>query len=357
GFQLLGLQDFPGQGTALVGVVNVFYQPKGYISPQQFKQFCNSTVPLSRIEKFVYTNNETFKAAIELFHYEEKPLHASISWLIKDESGTIVKKGNFTSKTYPVGNCLPVGNIVFPLQDIKKAKMLTLEVKVDNTPYTNDWDFWVYPKNTPQLLNETSIYYTDTLDKNAEKILNEGGKVFLNAAGKVVKGKEIVQQFLPIFWNTSWFKMRPPHTLGILLNNQHPAFKYFPTSYYSNLQWWEIVNKAQVMHLEDFPKSFRLLVQPIDTWFMNRRLGLIFETKVGKGKLMVSSADLQSNLQERPAAKQLLYSLQQYMLSPNFNPANAVNINLVRDLFTSPSKFVWDAFTKDSPDELKAVKK
>ncbi|MFV0605309.1 MAG: sugar-binding domain-containing protein, partial [Niabella sp.] len=128
GFQLLGLQDFPGQGTALVGVVNVFYQPKGYISPQQFKQFCNSTVPLSRIEKFVYTNNETFKAAIELFHYEENPLQASISWLIKDESGTIVKKGNFTSKTYPVGNCLLVGNIVFPLQDIKKAKKLTVEV-------------------------------------------------------------------------------------------------------------------------------------------------------------------------------------------------------------------------------------
>jgi hypothetical protein len=186
--------------------------------------------------------------------------------------------------------------------------------------------------------------------------LNDGGKVFLQVAGKVVKGKEVVQQFTPVFWNTSWFKMRPPHTTGFVLDNKHPVFANFPTENYSTLQWWEIVEKAQVMHLEDFPKSLKPLIQPIDTWFMNRRLALLFEAKVGNGKLIVCSADLQKNIDKRPAAKQLLYSIQEYMLSNTFNPKETIAIEIIRDLFISPSKFVFDAYTKDSPDELKPKK-
>ena len=228
---------------------------------------------------------------------------------------------------------------------------LTIEVKLDSTSYANDWNIWVYPNVS--ITNSNEIFYTDTLDEKALKVLDEAGKVFLSAAGKVVKGKEVVQYFTPVFWNTSWFKMRPPHALGILVDSAHPAFKYFPTSYPSDLQWWEIINKAQVMHLEDFPKSFRPLIQPIDTWFMNRRLGMLFEVKVGKGKLLVSSTDLQNDLENRPAAKQLLYSLQQYMLSNNFNPSTQVDVSTIKDLFQKPSNYVFDSFTKDSPDELK----
>ena len=237
------------------------------------------------------------------------------------------------------------------LTPVTKAYKLNLVVKINNTTISNDWNIWVYPKTLPSLTS--NIHYTDTLDATAEEILNKGGTVFLNAAGKIVKGKEVVQHFTPVFWNTSWFKMRPPHTLGILLDPKHPAFADFPTSYHSDLQWWEIVNKAQVMHLEDFPKSFRPLVQPIDTWFMNRRLGLIIEAKVGNGKIIVSSADLFTDTTNRVVARQLLHSLQQYMVSPQFNPKDKIDIKVLRDLFISPSKETWDSFTKANPDELK----
>ncbi|MVN20815.1 exo-beta-1,4-galactosidase [Mucilaginibacter arboris] len=354
GFELLSLNDYPGQGTALVGVLNAFWNEKGYITPKQFSRFCNSTVPLARIPKFVFSNNESFKAAVEIAHFGAAPLtNAHTSWKITDKKGIVLAKGSFEPKTIQIGNNISLGEVNFPLSNITKATALDLEVMVNNTSFANDWDFWVYPAKLPEAKSD-NIYYCTTLDDKAKETLDKGGKVFLEAAGKVVKGKEIVQTFLPVFWNTSWFKMRPPHTLGILLDQNHPAFKDFPTSFHSDLQWWEIVNKAQVMHLEDFPPGFRPLVQPIDTWFLNRRLGLIMEAKVGNGKLLVSSADLTSDPENRPAARQLYYSLQKYMASDQFNPKTSVDFNVVKDVFETASHEVFSTYTKDSPDELKS---
>ncbi|GAA4470857.1 beta-glucuronidase [Nibrella saemangeumensis] len=353
GFQLLGLNDFPGQGTAQVGVLDAFWDEKGYISARQFSRFCNTTVPLARMSKFVYRNNEVFKADLEIAHFgPELLVNARISWTITDSQRKVLAKGAFDPKTLPIGNGLPVGSISLPLENIEEADKLKLEVTIDKTAFANDWDFWVYPANLPELPG-TDVYVTTTLDTTARRILNEGGKVFLEMAGKVEEGKEVAQHFAPVFWNTSWFKMRPPHTLGILCNPKHPAFFDFPTDYHSDLQWWELVNRAQVMLLEGFPAGFRPLVQPIDTWFLNRRLGLVLEAKVGKGKLMVSSADLTSDLENRPVARQLRYSLLQYMRSDKFNPKAVVELAVIEDLFRSRSKETVQTYTKDSPDELK----
>ena len=62
GFQLLALNDYSGQGTALVGILDVFFEEKGYINADEWRRFCAPTVPLMRTEKFVYTTNETFHA-------------------------------------------------------------------------------------------------------------------------------------------------------------------------------------------------------------------------------------------------------------------------------------------------------
>ncbi len=353
GFQMLSLNDYPGQGTALVGVLSAFWDEKGYISPKQFSRFCNAVVPLARIPKFVYNNNETFTAVTELYNYGANVLNAKTSWKIRDEQGKVLAEGGTTAKDYAIGNCLPIGNISFALSGISKPSKLNLEVTVNGTSYANDWDFWVYPSAQATAL-KTDIYYTTTLDKQAEDVLNNGGKVFLNAAGKVVKGKEVVEYFTPVFWNTSWFKMRPPHTLGILCDPKNAAFADFPTDYYSDLQWFDIVNRSQVMLLEDFPKGFKPIIQPIDTWFLNRRLALVFEAKVGKGKLIVSSANLAPDIEgNHPAAKQLFASLQNYMMTDKFNPAYSVDLATVKDIFETPTKEPFNTFTKDSPDELK----
>lgn len=352
GFQLLGLQDFPGQGTALVGVLDAFFEEKGYVTAKEYARFCNSTVPLAKIPKFVYTNNETFRAEILLFHSGKTPLkNAVISWTIQNEKGNILSSGSFDPKTFENGNGIFVGNLSFPLTEIKEASKLKLEVKVNGTDFANDWDFWVYPDKKVEV--SPSIYYTTVLDDKAKEVLNKGGKVFLNAAGKVVKGKEVVMHFLPVFWNTSWFKMRPPHVTGMLIQDKSAAFNEFPSSFHSDLQWWDIQNRSQVMNLEDFPVDFRPLIQPIDTWFINRRLALVFEANVGKGKIIVTSSDLSPEVQNKPAAKQLFLSIQKYMDSDEFNPKNSLSFDVINDLFISPSKETFNTYTKDSPDELK----
>jgi hypothetical protein len=350
GFQLLGLQDFPGQGTALVGVLDAFWDEKGYITAKQWKRFCNSTVPLSRIEKFTYNDKESFTAGIEVYHFGKADLKdAVVAWTIRDRNGKVFSKGKFAPLTIKTGGNTSVGEISVQLTAITRASKLNLEVAIENTPFMNDWNFWVYPSLPTE--QKTDIYYTTTLDDKAAEVLGKGGKVFLNAAGKVVKGKEIVMQFTPVFWNTSWFKMNPPHVTGFMAQSKHPLFDYFPTEYYSELQWQQIVNGAQVMHLEDFPQGFKPIVQPIDTWFMNRKLGLIIEAKAGNGKLVVSSANISDT--SGVAAKQLFYSIRKYMESNLFDPKDTVPLALIRDIFQTPSKEVWKSFTNATPDELK----
>ena len=350
GYQLLSLNDYPGQGTALVGVLNAFWDEKGYISPAEFRRFSNSTVLLARIPKFVYQNDESFAAALEVAHYGKSALQqAVVSWKITNASSRVLASGDFDPKDIPLGNCFSLGKISFALSSVKSAAQLHLEVNIKGTEFANGWDFWVYPAKLPAV--KTDIYYCTELDKKAEEILGKGGKVFLDASGKVIKGKEVVQTFQPVFWNTSWFKMRPPHTLGILVEPKAAAFANFPTAFHSDMQWWEIVNNSQVMNLEDFPAGFRPLVQSVDTWFLNRKLAIVYEAKVGEGKLMVSSASLAA--EKGPAARQLFYSLQKYMKSDAFDPQFQVDLSVVKDVFLTGSKIVFKTYTRDSPDELK----
>jgi hypothetical protein len=354
GYQLLALNDYSGQGSALVGVLNAFWNEKGYVTAKEFSRFCNSTVPLIRTAKFVYNNNENLEAGVELFNYT-KPMAAALHWQLTDEQHHIVSQGNLARKNYVMGNCQSSGEISVPLNALKSPAKLNLEISVPNTPFVNDWDFWVYPATLPEV--KSDVYYTTTLDDKAKQILNDGGKVFLNGAGKVVKGKEIIQNFTPVFWNTSWFKMRPPHTLGFVCDPKHPMFADFPTAYYSQMEWWDVLKGAQVMHMEDFPPSFRPIVQPVDTWFLNRRLAFIFEAKVGKGSIMVSSADLSpETAADRPAARQLYYSIMKYMNSARFKPSAEIPVGTIDDLFKTPSKEVFISYTNGVPTELRTRK-
>ena len=197
------------------------------------------------------------------------------------------------------------------------------------------------------------MYITDTLDERAISVLKQGGKVLITAAGKVSYGKEVVQYFTPVFWNTSWFKMRPPHTTGIFLNEYHPLFKEFPTEYHSNLQWWELLNKAQVMQFTNFPGNFQPIVQSIDTWFISRKLGVLFEANVLNGKLMMTSMDITSQPEKRVVARQMYKAILDYMNSDSFRPSATVSLEQVQELFTKVAGNV-KSYTKDSPVELKS---
>ncbi|MEO7983469.1 MAG: sugar-binding domain-containing protein, partial [Bacteroidota bacterium] len=164
GFQLLGLQDFPGQGSAIVGTLNAFWEEKGYTSPATFNRFCGSTVPLIRASKFVYKNNESLKANVEIFHFGKKDLiSAIVKCRLTDTNGKLRGEKKLPATTIVVGKNTVIGEIAFDLQHFSKPLQLRLEVSIEGTTIANSWDFWVYPANLP-VINKDDIYYTDTLD-------------------------------------------------------------------------------------------------------------------------------------------------------------------------------------------------
>ena len=330
----------------------MFFEEKGYINADEWRRFCAPTVPLMRTEKFVYTTNETFHADIEISHFDAESLQAAkVSYRITDAYGKVYSHGVIGQTDIPIGKLNHIGQVDFPLKDIPSAMKLNIEVRVEGTDAVNDWDFWVYPE-TVDFTSEETIYQTDTLDNKAREILEKGGKVLIKAGKKVTYGKEVVQYFTPVFWNTSWFKMRPPHTTGILLNPHHPLFRKLPTEYHSNLQWWELLNRAPVMQFTDFGKDFQPLVQSIDTWFISRKIGVLFEANVLNGKLIMTTLDLDSAPEKRIVARQLKKSILDYMNSENFHPEQKVEIQQVQELFTKVAGSPM-LYTKDSPDELK----
>ena len=329
GFELLGLNDYSGQGTALVGVLNVHWREKGYCDDATWRSFCSELVPLAKFSKFVYTTAETLEVPIDLYN--------ATGGDIEDGTLTYEVEG-FPSRmfttTIPAGKTADVVTVRQSLRTVKAPCRLTLSAEIEG--HRNSWDFYVYPDlATPD--DTTGIYVCETLDSTALARLNEGGKVLLCAAGKVTYGNDVSHHFLPVFWNTSWFKMRPPHTTGCYIEKEHPAFNLFPTEQWQDVQWWELVNGAQVMNLSDFPEEFQPIVQPIDTWHLSRKLGMLIEARIGEGSLLMTTLDISSNLNRRVVARQLRTSLLSYMRSFAFRPRTEIDLQVIKELFEKES--------------------
>ena len=352
GFQLLALNDYSGQGTALEGVLNVFWKEKGYCTAEEWRQFCSPIVPLARFPKFIYNNADTLRVPVELYNaYYGRLLNFEPSFFISDEKGNVIHQGTLTKQDVPLGKNTELGTVVMPLERISNPTKLTLTIAAAQGSVRNSWEFWVYPKDLAEI-DKGDIYMADSLDETAKKTLQQGGKVLLTAAGKVKLGSDIRQSYLPVFWNTSWFKMRPPHTTGAYIETTHPLFKDFPTDSWSNLNWWELLNNAQVMNLGQLPKDYQSPIQPIDTWHLSRKLGMLIEARVGKGRLLMTTMDITRNLENRLVARQMRNAILQYMKGSDFKPSLTLSIDEIGDFFTREAPKV-DMHTNDSPDELK----
>jgi hypothetical protein len=329
GFELLDLHDFPGQGTALIGVLDPFWGEKGYVTSKEYSRFCNSTVPLARLKKMVFLNDEKFEADVEVAHFGKASLNrVTPRWRIRDQRGRLMAEGILNEVDIPVGNAFKLGSIQLYLDGWPTGKM-NLEVSVGT--YSNDWDFWVYP-SLPASSVSRSIVVAERLDSAAVQALEAGQSVLLLPDTSMINSN-VPPGFSSIFWNTAWTSRQAPHTLGILCNPKHPALRDFPTDFHSNWQWWDLVVNSRAMILDSLNHRLRPVVQVVDDWFTNRKLGLVFEAKVGKGKLLVCSIDLTSDLEKRPVARQLRASLERYVASKEFSPQVSLRISDLRSVF------------------------
>ena len=355
GFQYLGLNDYSGQGTALVGVLNVFWREKGYCTASDWTQFCSPVVPLARFPQFVFTSDDTLRVPVELYNAFSEPLtDVRISLSIAEESGREVWHRDASFASIPLGKNHLLGEVEKQLSSCQTPARYTLRatVRSANAPEaSNSWDFWVYP-SAVEMPEAKDVYISDTLDSKALAVLQKGGTVLLTAAGKVRYGSDVKQTYLPVFWNTSWFKMRPPHTTGAAIDSLHPLFRHFPTESWANLQWWELLNRAQVMNLSSFPTAYQSPIQPIDTWHISRKLGMLVEAQVAGGRLLMTTMDITNNLSARPVARQMRKAILEYMQSEFFNPSLQLDSQVITQLYEEEAPAV-NMFTNDSPDELK----
>jgi len=323
GFQLLDLHDFPGQGTALVGLLDAFWDSKGLIKDEEFRKFCSPVVPLLRFPKATYTNNETFTGEILIANYGNEALKGKkLNWKITDGK-TVLSQGLALLSDLIVGVNNNIGKVEMNLAEVKVAKSLTISIEIENMTIKNNWQIWVYPEKLD--IQKADILVTENYYEAIDG-LSKGMKVLFSPKKEHIVGLE--GKFVPVFWSPVHFPNQPG-TMGLLINPNHPALANFPTEMHTNWQWWDLCKKSKTISIDKI-KGATPIVENVDNFMKNRKLCSVFEAKVGKGMLIFTSMDLITDLNSRPAAKQLLYSLVEYMKSDNYKPKESIDYELLR---------------------------
>lgn len=337
GFQLLDLQDYPGQGSAYVGLLDAFMDSKDGITPENFRAFCDQIVAMAIMPKYTWNNDETFIAGIKIANYSKEALqNKALKWSIRRSDNKIIEEGAI-SVDLNQGELSQIGTIEASLKNIATASQLKLELVLDN--HINWYDIWVYPNkevSVPQSVKETSSL------SEALAWLNKGENVLYIPDHKDIEQISVGGLFTPDYWNYAMFKNISeylkrdvsPGTLSILTAPSHPLFKNFPTDMHSNWQWWSILRNSRPLILNGTPLEYKPTVQMIDNIERNHKLGLLFEMQVSKGKLFVCMSNL-SAISDKPEGKQLHQSIVNYMESPDFAPKTIFTEEEIKQIFES----------------------
>jgi hypothetical protein len=342
GFQLLDLHDYVGQGTALVGLLDAFWEPKGYATSEEFRRFCNPTVPLARLRTRVFTTSDPFDVDVEIAHYGAAPItNATPAWTMVDAAGKVAAQGQWPARTIPIGKNITLGKVNVDLSRLPAPRAYRLIVRIGQTSHSspagqvtghigeNDWNIWLYPapgdNTAPQ-----DVTITRSWDE-AENRLAAGGKVLFVPRAVDLDWTSPPLDNIPVFWNRlmgpGWSRM-----LGLWCDTNHPALAGFPTEPNCDWQWTEIVRRVCAVNVDRLPRRLQPIVQAIDDWNRNYKLAVVFECQVGPGRLIVCAADLVSALDSQPVARQLRRSLLDYMASAQFQPPVAISAPEMRGL-------------------------
>lgn len=360
GYQILDLQDFPGQGTALVGILDAFMDSKGHITPEEWAGFCSDAILLAQFEKYVYTSVENFKADLAIRYYNPEKLtgkklhyeliHRDVSaaettgFAVNGET-SVVTSGDVK---IPDGakELVQLGGISFAMPETDKTAVYDLILTIDGTPYKNKYELYCYPVNDDvlSLENIASIGEGDnqvfiTNEFTETKSLLKQGKKVLFMPNEV---KESLEGFYCTdFWCYPMFRdicewMKKPvavGTMGLLIDSSHPALNDFATHRYSTPQWYKIVSHSRCAILDDVTdKDYRPIVQMADNFERNHKLGILFEGKAGDGKLMVCTSKL-GEIAESTEVKQFIKSLVNYLTSDVFAPEKELDLEKLETIF------------------------
>lgn len=320
GLILLGLQDFPGQGTALVGMLNSHLRPKPYdfARPERFAAFFRDQLPLALLPKYTWRSGEALRAEIMVANYGRTDMAGPVKWRIE---GTALS-GELPGKRFPAGGVTPAGVIEASLDGIERAARLELALSVGET--SNRYPLWVYPGGGASAPEGIVVADDWAAAKDA---LNAGGCVFLDPPSSVALNA-VPTHFSTDFWSVGTFPCQSG-TMGQLIDASHPVFDRFPTETYTEWQWWPMASSRAVL----VPQALKPIVRALDSFQTLRPLAQLFECRVGAGRLMFSSFALRE-LTGWPEGAALLSAIYDYMASDAFAPEQALTQETIAKIFT-----------------------
>lgn len=255
--------------------------------------------------------------------------HTRASWAVHDSSGVPVASGSLTASQVPTGKVTALGAMHIKLARLKASAMYSIECRVGDA--ANDWNVWVYPRGNAARDRSGKVTVARNL-REALPALQKGCSVVL-FLGPGERAKTVPTSFTTIFWSAEWFPRRH-ETMGIFCDPSHSAFRFFPTAAHADWQWWELMSKSRAFDLTETPQSFQPIVSVIDDAARARRLGAVVEARVGAGRLLATSLDLDSGLAGRPAAAALRTSLIRYAASADFQPKGALTVDSLKSLLS-----------------------
>ena len=287
GISLLGLQDFPGQGTALVGMLNAHLHPKPYdfAQPKRFHAFFRDVLPLALLPRFTFFSGEAFSAQVKLAHYGKNTLHGCCAWRLEGDGFSM--QGELPEVTAPAGGLLDLGTVRLSLPTVQETKKLTLTV--DYCGATNTYPLWIYTDEMP--VCPPGVYECREMDDHAQAVLAAGGCVYLSPDQDKISGA-IPTQFSTDFWSACTFANQAG-CMGQLIDTDHPIFQHFPTDAHTDWQWWPMATSCAL----PLPDGCRPIISEMPAITSIRPLAQLYEQKRGKGTLVVSSMALHQKLQ------------------------------------------------------------
>lgn len=307
GFELLGLTDYPGQCTATIGLLDVFWKSKGIITPEKFREACDEVVPLMKAER-VFTSSQLFEAELDLYDFGEAPSEF-ISYTLRFFCGDELLKEVRTSEN----------KISFPLSFITRPSMIRAELSAHG--HTNSWNIFVYP-DTEEMPAVPVITGTEELDA----IIRTGGKAIVTADAGLAH--PIKGEFTPVFWSPAFFPSE--RACGVWFDSSHPVFDGFPTGEFADFQWKHPIDGSVSIDTSSLPEDFRVIAEPVPNFFTNVPRSPLFEAKVGKADILFCGFNLNA---DDKASRALKNSIYRYTSSDKFRPEQELDPKLFRKLF------------------------
>lgn len=334
GISLLGLQDFPGQGTALVGMMNSHLEPKPYdfARPERFREFFQECRILVKLPHYTYEAGERLIAEVEAANFGKGNIEGVFCWTLAgkmsvSENGncepaeiksknTVIATGEDTEITIcRPGSYTEVGSLDIPLDFVEKNTALTLKVRIGDS--ISAYPIWVYRKTTP--VCPENVYETRAFDVKTREILQNGGRVYLSPdADKESLPNSIKTQFTTDFWSVGTFADQEGG-MGQLIDTEHPIFKEFPTDFHTDWQWWIMATKRAVI----LPHPMKTIITEMDSYAFLRPMAQMIEFRCLKGKVLLSTMELHKS-QQYPEVRALQASIYTYLSGENFEPAEEI---------------------------------